>query len=125
MSDFDWQDYIELADELVDGPLDVSAEAQWRAAASRAYYGAFCMARNALESEAHTFPETGRAHRDVRRTLQKDPDRKKLGETLNRLHERRKAADYDDRLPLQFRKKAKMCVTNAREIVVGLSEGDS
>jgi uncharacterized protein (UPF0332 family) len=99
---FDWSEYLDLAQELAGqatGPS--SQEAKLRSAISRAYYAAFCSARNHLrDKERHTIPSGGEAHQYVQNQFKKGGDkvRKKVGENLNRLHIHRKKADYEDRV---------------------------
>jgi len=97
---FDWSEYLNLAQELAGqatGPS--SQEAKWRSAISRAYYAAFCEARNHLrDKERHSIPRGVEIHRYVRNQFKKSPDRvrKEVGENLNRLRIDRNKADYDD-----------------------------
>jgi hypothetical protein len=124
MSGFDWKEYVDCADELVDTPFqDISPEAHWRIAAGRAYYGAFCVVRNVLKDEGNHIPESGKAHGKVRELLNNsgDSERRRAGKYLGRLHGKRKEADYNDVLSTQrppaIRRKAKAAVANAREVI--------
>jgi uncharacterized protein (UPF0332 family) len=48
---FDWSDYLDLANELAgDIASQTTEEAKLRSSVSRAYYAAFCKARNYLRS---------------------------------------------------------------------------
>ena len=103
---FDWSEYLDLAQELAGQATSPSSqEAKLRSAISRAYYAAFCTARNHLrDREKHSIPRGGQAHPYVRDQFKQSPDkvRKKVGENLNRLRIQRNKADYDDilaRLP--------------------------
>lgn len=97
---FDWLEYLDLARELArptTGPS--SQEARLRSAISRAYYAAFCKARNHLrDREERSIPRGGQVHRYVRNQFMKSPDRarKKVGENLNQLRIYRNKADYED-----------------------------
>jgi hypothetical protein len=51
-------DFLHLAVRLSGG----ATEAQWRSAVSRAYYGAFHLARDFVESCGVTLPKTAEAH---------------------------------------------------------------
>lgn len=65
---FDWREYLELAKELVSqANSGYSAEAAERSAVSRAYYAAFCHARNDAETFLG-FQRTGRPedHQNLR-----------------------------------------------------------
>ncbi|HID61452.1 MAG TPA: HEPN domain-containing protein [Anaerolineae bacterium] len=112
---FDWSEYFALAQELVGQATSPSSqEARLRSAISRAYYAAFCKARNYLrDREGHSIPRGGQVHRYVRNQFKKSSDkvRKEVGENLNRLRKDRNKADYDDtvtRLPAITRKTLKL-----------------
>ena len=100
---FDWSQYLKLAQELAgQGVTAAAQEARLRSAISRAYYAAFCLARDHLRhKEKHPVPTNGRAHAYVRNQFRNSSDRarKKLGHNLGRLHKDRKRADYDDSVP--------------------------
>ncbi len=97
---FDWSNYLDLARELQrQGAVHSSKEAELRSAISRAYYAAFCKARNYLRDRRHLILSQGpEAHSEVQDTFQVSPDRrlKEIGENLNRLRTFRNRADYND-----------------------------
>lgn len=99
---FNWIDYLTLAENLVHNPSSPGPkEASLRAAISRAYYGAFCNARNFAEAkEKPPIFRTGKAsdHKLIidHFTRSLDPVRKKIGANLDRLRSDRNKADYDD-----------------------------
>ncbi len=97
---FDWTEYLALAQDLAGQRVTPpTVEAKLRSAISRAYYAAFCKARNHLrDREGHLIPDTGKAHGIVSDLFQRSPHRprKKIGANLNRLRENRRKADYDD-----------------------------
>jgi hypothetical protein len=66
--DFNWREYFILAQELTgQAGASVGQEAKQRAALSRAYYAAFCQARNHLrDKEGHILPAGGQVHAYVR-----------------------------------------------------------
>ncbi len=97
---FDWSDYLDLANELA-GEIASQAteEAKLRSSASRAYYAAFCRARNYLRDiEGRSIPLTGIAHVIVRDEfkLSTDKQRRKIGQNLDRLRIDRNKVDYGD-----------------------------
>jgi uncharacterized protein (UPF0332 family) len=100
---FDWSQYLTLALELAGrSGCKASKEAKLRSSVSRAYYAAFCKARNYLrDAEGHTIPSTGDAHKYVRDQFESSSDtkRKKIGVDLHRLRNSRNAADYYDFVP--------------------------
>jgi uncharacterized protein (UPF0332 family) len=99
---FAWVEYLTLAEVLVrQRDTLADAEACCRAAISRAYYAAYCAARNhARDVEGGAFAQTGDDHRRVlvhyRRAA--DPLHQEIGEVLFRLRRHRAQADYDDTL---------------------------
>lgn len=94
---FDWREYLELARELV-GQVGsgYSEEAAERSAVSRAYYAAFCWARNYAEVNLG-FRRIGKAkdHKRLREHL-KRRSRIQLASDLNKLRGWRNNCDYDD-----------------------------
>ena len=99
---FDWSEYLILAQELAgQATRPSSQEAKLRSAISRAYYAAFCKARNHLrDKEHHRIPSGGEAHQYVQNQFKDSPDkaRRDVGANLNRLRIRRTKADYEDRV---------------------------
>ena len=85
--------------------LDASSEIREKlcihmeSSVSRAYYAAFCKARNYLRDiEGRSIPSTGDAHVFVRDEFRYSADRlrRKIGNNLNRLRIDRNKVDYDD-----------------------------
>ena len=67
---FDWSEYLNIARELAgQATASFSAEAKKRSAISRAYYAAFCSARNHLRDRDNdqNIPVGGDAHGYVRK----------------------------------------------------------
>ena len=94
---FDWSEYLHLARQLAENPT--SREASLRSAISRAYYAAFCTARNHLrDKESRAIPGGAQVHRYVREQFQNSADsaRKAIGVNLDRLRSFRNKTDYDD-----------------------------
>ena len=116
ISEFDWSKYIDLA-----GDLDNQAgtetdpqkkEALYRASISRAYYGAWCLARNRLKLQtdvAVQCPKPGGAkHQSDEDCLRDhgcvihyyevatDSAWRQIGQNLRNMMFNRKGADYDD-----------------------------
>lgn len=72
---FDWLEYLNLAQELAGQATKPSSqEAKLRSAVSRAYYAAFCEARNHLRGEGHSIPRFN-PHRYVIDQFLDSPDR--------------------------------------------------
>ena len=99
---FNWGDYLSLANALLTKPNTPGPEeAAYRSAVSRAYYAAFCSARNfARDEEKFSVPQTAKAHQLVMTYFHsnQDPLRRKIGRNLRRLRDYRNRADYDDSL---------------------------
>jgi len=99
---FDWAKYLTLAREQVElSKKHTNKEALLRCAISRAYYSAFCSARNYLRDveKAKGLGKSSKVHQvvidqfaDSTNTAKKD-----MGEVLRRLRELRNHADYQDR----------------------------
>ena len=93
---FDWKEYLDLARFLQGQESDYTQEAAFRCAVSRAYYAAFCHARNYAcdhlgfrRTYSHTDHELVRAH--FRSCRMPDVDLK-----LRQLSRWRNICDYDD-----------------------------
>lgn len=97
---FDRSDYLALARELYrQGAVHSSKEAELRSAVSRAYYAAFCKARNYLrDKENHSLSEGAEVHAQIQDIFMASSDRRRreIGENLNRLRAYRNRADYRD-----------------------------
>ena len=121
---FNWADYLRFAESLVSTPSSPGPEeAALRAAISRAYYAAFCSARNLAESRGEmTRARRSTDHRLVIDHFQDAPEfvRQQIGADLSRLRRFRNNADYDDRLkdtPLTL---AQLSVSIAHGILTAL-----
>ena len=94
---FDWAEYLALARHLLQpGTTTVSAEAALRCAISRSYYAVFCSARNYLRDRGlyqptYDYKDHGRVPKSM--TNHGFPH---LATDMNRLRQRRIAADYQD-----------------------------
>jgi uncharacterized protein (UPF0332 family) len=107
-----WDDFLELADELLERTDD---EAAARTAISRAYYAAFHAGRAYLIQVNIRADAGGQAHSQVRQTLGEiDPW---FRESLWRLHQWRKEADYENPSRLNVEKHPGLAVVLAREII--------
>jgi hypothetical protein len=93
---FDWKEYLNLARFLQGQGNPFTQESAFRCAVSRAYFAAFCHARN-YARDRHGFSPTytGNDHRLVREHFRK---RKEAGIAfkLDRLVQWRGKCDYDD-----------------------------
>lgn len=98
---FDWRDYLALANDLGAGARGTTvsvnrSEAADRCAVSRAYYRAFCHARNYARQRLGFVPTNrGDDHWLLRRHLARH-GRNIVAQRLGQLHTWRKLCDYDD-----------------------------
>lgn len=97
---FDWREYLELAKELVSRTSSgYSSEAAHRSAVSRAYYSAFCWARNYAEGIlGFKRTKTAQDH-ELLRTYLKGQGKAQLASVLDKLRQWRNRSDYDDVVP--------------------------
>ena len=107
---FDWHEYSALAGCLYNGNLkQASEEARFRSAISRAYYAAYCSARNYIRTNAkRPLARDWDGHRAVSEWFrcQQDPESQQIGQDLLNLLESRNKADYRDALPFPDPRKA-------------------
>ena len=96
MPPFEWREYLELAQFLVTNPESISQEAALRCATSRAYYAAFCHARNFAHTR-HRFIFTGTDadHKNVRDHFERQ-GMGHLADKLDTLRQWRNQCDYKD-----------------------------
>ena len=95
---FDWRDYLTLAEELAQRTQDA---ASLRSAISRAYYSAFCSARDFLQREGVPLRVAGGIHEAVWQTFLNDPRRQwvSIGQRGDLLRRDRARADYETAFP--------------------------
>ena len=98
--DFDWKEYLALAQFLQQHAASTSVqEAAFRSAISRAYYAAFCHARNyARDRHGLALRYTGDDHYLVKQHFSTRRERG-VGHKLTRLREWRNKCDYEDAIP--------------------------
>ena len=120
---FNWSEYLWLANALLSDPNSPGPEeASFRSAISRAYYAAFCSARNFGRDRREFVPQRdARDHWLVINTFSNsyDRDRRKIGLDLDRLYTHRCLADYEDFLR-DPGSTAKASVETARKVISGL-----
>ena len=123
---FPWVGYLDVAEMLIRvRNSHAPAEARYRVAISRAYYAAFCAARNyARDREGFTPSRSGRDHRLVIAYYSQGTSRthKKIGQTLERLLIERNRADYDDDISQNLRRLALFTVQEARQVFTLLQQ---
>lgn len=120
---FNWELYIQLADELISYQEDADLrEAYLRSAVSRCYYGIFCIARNHLIAKNVPIPRVD-THKFVRERYQKLPRNaeKKIAKNLRRLWKERKDADYEDEADIDI-KRAKTALDLSKRTLKNLQQ---
>ena len=120
---FNWGDYLALAEELAGKKATASQEAKLRCSISRAYYAAFCSARNHLRGKGHQIPETAEAHLRVRKILRnrRGSLSKQLESDLDRLRKDRNDADYRDQFPGALVSQVTLDLSLAARVIKGLA----
>lgn len=108
---FDWKGYLTVAQTLFDAAEQIKAdpaksplcEAQFRSCISRAYYSAFCLARNYLRDVEKRYEldqcKGSSVHKTVSDVFREENDGKfqQISRILERLRVDRNCADYNDR----------------------------
>ncbi|MEK7397872.1 MAG: hypothetical protein AAB116_13145 [Candidatus Poribacteria bacterium] len=94
---FDWKEYLELAKSLQNNQGNgYSQEATFRSAISRAYYGAFCHARNFIRDYENYFPQNNASdHFHVKEHL-RQYGRINIARKLEKLRRWQNNCDYKD-----------------------------
>ncbi len=94
---FDWREYLNLARFLSgNAEMNFAPEAAFRSAMSRAYYAAFCHARNYARYHQGFVPtHTAKDHTRVREYFQK-LEMNEIATRLDSLRKWRNNSDYDD-----------------------------
>ncbi|MBI1847105.1 MAG: hypothetical protein HY294_04000 [Candidatus Rokubacteria bacterium] len=98
MTGFDWSDFLLLARDIVARSSSPS-EAACRTAASRAYYAAFHVIRETVETRTGQQLGQVNVHRELLRCLREQLARDDLAVLLERLLRRRGHADYNGERP--------------------------
>ena len=99
---FDWKEYLALARSLENQAGNgFTVEATTRCAVSRAYYSAFCYARNYAQKKlGYVIRRDGQDHKEVREHFIKRR-MNTIATKLETLHRWRTNCDYDEILPAE------------------------
>jgi hypothetical protein len=118
---FEWKAYAELARELEKQALEaVDKEAWYRTVISRAYYGAFCHARNYAHAK-HKFHAKGEAEDHKRLTALLIIGKfMQVANRLKSLRQLRNMADHEDDPPLHWDFAAHSAIQEADKILQAL-----
>lgn len=118
---FNWSEYFTLAQELTSKSATSSMqEALLRSAISRAYYAAFCEARNHLiYKDAEAVPNGVNVHIYVGKKFEKSSDvaRRKIGRLLHHLRSIRNIADYQDKFYGKLPGRTRAVLLEAEEVL--------
>ena len=118
---FNWSEYFTLAQELTSkSATSTMQEAMLRSAISRAYYAAFCEARNhLLQKDAEAIPNRVNVHAFVGKQFEKSSDtvHQKIGRLLHHLRSIRNIADYQDRFYGKLSGRTRVALLEAEEVL--------
>lgn len=119
MTRFDWDEYLELAEEWVGRRGHPAAE---RSAISRAYYAAFHKAKAYYLAQGERLGFDADDHRAIAVWLQsnQNPAIRVIGVNPQRLRQLRREADYDDVFE-NLSAEARAGVLTARRIVAAIA----
>jgi uncharacterized protein (UPF0332 family) len=116
---FDWYQYLVLAEYLYDNrDTFPDREACLRASISKAYYAAFCSARNyARDFDRLVLDESAQDHGSVKKHYIRAPDPKnrQVGNSLDRLRDLRNQADYSDTIE-KLEELAKAAISQSKQV---------
>jgi len=112
---FDWREYLNLARFLAQGRGSFAQEAAFRCATSRAYYAAFCQARNYARNRQGFSPAYDSSdHWRIRKHFRHQgmPD---IALKLDDVRQWRNTCDYDDIVP-NVSRLCTSAITQAQEV---------
>lgn len=118
---FDWKEYLDLA-RFLQGKSEVrySQEAAFRSAVSRAYYAAYCYARNYAHDQHGFMPSKGSQDH----TLVREHFRKRgyidIANDLDDLRQLRNNCDYDDTIMGDFNQLVQSAIMNTEDVFAKL-----
>jgi len=123
---FDWEKYLILAHDWADlSEEHINKEALLRSSVSRAYYAAFCKARNYLRDseKAQGLGKSSKVHQLVIDRFEENASTVKndIGAALRRLRAFRNNADYKDKFR-NLEEVAQLSLSYAEEIIESLEK---
>ncbi|RCK72744.1 MAG: hypothetical protein ANABAC_1278 [Anaerolineae bacterium] len=124
---YNWKDFLSFAENLYAAPdMPGPREAALRSAVSRAYYAAF---RAALEfgiRDGFSPSKTGEDHRKIREHFRnstpKQSSKSDISIQLERLHDLRRKADYENNLHQKPENMAYIAIGMARKVFQAIEE---
>jgi uncharacterized protein (UPF0332 family) len=118
---FNWTEYLFLAQELTSkSTTSPIQEAHLRCAISRAYYAAFCKARNLLlNKDGYSTPRGTNVHWDVVDKFENSSDttRQYIGTLLRNLRSIRNIVDYKDTFHGNLLGRTQAVLIEAEEVI--------
>lgn len=126
---FSWPEYLNVAKHLSGKSCVTITEARLRSSIGRAYYAAFCEARNYLRDVDHdpnlstSNPQRNKTHWYVIRSFRNstDPQRRQVAKLLSLLRDRRNEADYQDIFHGNLPKDVALALQRSQQIISMLS----
>lgn len=115
---FEWCSYLDLAECMTSSPATENVEACYRTAISRAYYAAFCTAREYLNQKTSASYNGGDAHRKVREDLRRC-GKSRIANQLETIMDSRHKADYYNTFN-NPKSEALKTISKAKEIIHAL-----
>jgi uncharacterized protein (UPF0332 family) len=115
---FDWKEYLNLAKSLQkQHGNDYSQECAFRSAISRAYYAAFCYARNYIRDHENFLPHNSAMDHSLVREHFRQQGRFDISNTLNYMIRWRNTCDYEDTIGKDLRQTVSETIQYAQEII--------
>ena len=117
---FDWNTYLQLAEDLQkQANTSRIREALLRSSTSRAFYAAFCLARNYLNNKCGVDKKKLKSQDYVIDLFKysEDEAKKQIGMDLDRLQGYRNKADYENKVN-KAEKLTKTSVLTAKDIIM-------
>jgi len=116
---FDWREYLRLAEFLIQNSTVFDREAALRCATSRAYYAAFCYARNYSQLNSGFIPnENAEDHTSLRIHLEQQ-GKPNIAARLDQLRQWRNKCDYENKV-FQPSEMATNAIRSAAKVVDNL-----
>ncbi|MBI4319481.1 MAG: hypothetical protein HY675_13420 [Chloroflexi bacterium] len=115
---FKWKEYLDLARFLLQVQGDVSHEASWRCAVSRAYYAAFCHARNYARDRLGYQPAGG-AQDHSSLVAHYRSNQSEIADWLDELRSWRNLCDYRDNV-YGIDRMPQLAIFSAQQVFDGL-----
>lgn len=122
---FNWEEFLDLAIALQTGRSDYPHDAALRSAVSRAYFAAYCIARDyARDKEGLSLANKPSDHSLVRRHYLRH-GREDLASELDDLRQWRNVCDYEDEIKIDLSVLVEIAIQNASDVIEILSQNKS